>query len=166
MWSWRILWIRRRANPSPRNAGEGVAKRREGDSEHPPEVDRARRLRQTQSVAETILWERSRRNQLNGWGFRRQAPVGGFVVDFLCHKPALIVEVDGPTHDDEEQKAFDATRTEKLEALGYLVIRVREHVVRDGEDPVLTWIAEVGGLVLEPKFVPARLRRMDIVPLP
>jgi very-short-patch-repair endonuclease len=107
-----------------------------------------------------------RRNQLNGWGFRRQAPVGGFVVDFLCHKPALIVEVDGPTHDDEEQKAFDTARTEKLEALGYLVIRVREHVVRDGMDQVLSWIARAGALVLETKFVPVSLRRMDAVPLP
>jgi very-short-patch-repair endonuclease len=133
---------------------------------HPPEVDRARRLRQTQSVAEKILWDRLRRNQLNGWGFRRQSPVGGFVVDFLCHKPALIVEVDGPTHENEEQKAFDAERTAKLEALGYLVIRVREHVVRDGIEQVLAWIADVGALILETKFVPASLRRLDTVPLP
>ena len=133
---------------------------------HPPEVNRARRLRQTQSVAEKILWERLRRNQLNDWGFRRQAPIGGFVVDFLCHKPALIVEVDGPTHDDEEQKTFDATRTAKLEALGYLVVRVSERVVRDGVDQVLAWIAKVGRLVLETKFVSGDLRRMDSVPLP
>ena len=70
---------------------------------HPPEVERARRLRQTQSVAEKLLWERLRRNQLNGWGFRRQAPAGKFVVDFLCHKPKPIIEVDGPVHDDAEQ---------------------------------------------------------------
>lgn len=106
---------------------------------HPPEVNRARRLRQTQSVAEKVLWERLRRNQLNGWGFRRQSPLGGYVVDFLCHKPALVVEVDGPVHDTEEQKAFDAARTEKLEALGFLVVRVRERVVRDAPDHVLDW---------------------------
>jgi very-short-patch-repair endonuclease len=134
--------------------------------QHPPEVDRARRLRQTQSVAEKLLWDRLRRNQLNGWGFRRQSPIGGYVADFLCHKPALIVEVDGPTHDDEEQKAFDAARTAKLEALGYLVIRVKEQVVRDAPDQVLAWIAKAGALVLETKFVPDALRRMDKVPLP
>jgi very-short-patch-repair endonuclease len=133
---------------------------------HPPEIERARRLRQTQSVAEELLWQRLRRNQLNGWGFRRQAPVAGYVVDFLCHKPALIVEVDGPTHDDEEQKAFDAARTVKLEAAGYLVIRVKEHVVRNGIEHVLTWIAEVGALVLATKFVSGDLRRLDTVPLP
>jgi very-short-patch-repair endonuclease len=81
-------------------------------------------LRQTQSVAKRLLWDRLRRNQLKDWGFRRQAPVGKYVVDFLCHKLALIVEVDGPTHDDEEQKLFDASRTAGLERAGFLVIRV------------------------------------------
>jgi very-short-patch-repair endonuclease len=133
---------------------------------HPPEVDRARRLRQTQSVAEKLLWERLRRNQLNGWGFRRQSPVGKFVVDFLCHAPELIVEVDGPTHDDAEQKSFDAARTIELERQGFLVIRVKEHVVRDAREYVLEWITRVGELVLENKFVETNLRRMDTVPRP
>ena len=133
---------------------------------HPPEIERARRLRQKQSVAENLLWQRLRRNQLNGWGFRRQAPLCGYVVDFLCHKPALIVEVDGPAHDDEEQKAFDAARTVTLEGAGYLVIRVRERVVRNAVEHVLTWITRVGELVLATKFVPGALRRLDTVPLP
>jgi len=133
---------------------------------HPPEVDRARRLRQTQSVAEKLLWERLRRNQLNGWGFRRQSPVGKFVVDFLCHKPKLIVEVDGPVHDNEEQKAFDAARTVELEREEFLVIRVKERVVRNAPEHVLAWITRVGELVLEGKFVSGDLRRMDTVPLP
>jgi very-short-patch-repair endonuclease len=133
---------------------------------HPPEVERARRLRQKQSVAEKLLWDALRRNQLKGWGFRRQAPLGGFVVDFLCHKPALVVEVDGPTHQDEEQKVFDAVRTEKLERLGYLVVRVDERVVRHSVTHVLAWISEIGGLVLETKFVSAKLRRLKNVPLP
>ncbi len=133
---------------------------------HPPVVDRARRLRQSQSVAEKLLWERLRRNQLNGWGFRRQAPLEGFVVDFLCHKPALVVEVDGPTHDDAEQQAFDAERTAKLEHAGYLVIRVKERVVRGDIESVLRWIGEVGALVLDVKVVSDAMRRMDTVPLP
>ena len=133
---------------------------------HPPEVDRARRLRQTQSVAEKLLWERLRRNQLNGWGFRRQSPVGKFVVDFLCHAPKLIVEVDGPVHDNEEQKTFDTARTLELEREGFLVIRVKEQVVRDAPEHVLAWITQVGELVLENKFVETKLRRMDTVPRP
>lgn len=132
---------------------------------HPPHINRARALRQTQSIAEKLLWERLRRNQLNGWGFRRQSPVGDFVVDFLCHKPKLIVEVDGPAHDGEEQKTFDAARTLELEAHGFLVIRVKERVVRDGIAHVLHWIGNVGDLVLQQRVVPDALRRMDTVPL-
>ena len=78
----------------------------------------------------------------------------------------MIVEVDGQAHDDEEQKAFDAERTKKLEALGYLVIRVKERVVRDSMEHVLAWIGEAGELVLVNKFVAAELRRMDTLPLP
>lgn len=78
----------------------------------------------------------------------------------------MIVEVDGPTHDDPEQQAFDAERTKALEAEGYLVIRVREHVVRDDIEAVLRWIERVGVLVLETKFVAGAMRRMDKVPLP
>ena len=79
---------------------------------HPPEIERARRLRQKQSVAENLLWQRLRRNQLNGWGFRRQAPLCGYVVDFLCHKPALIVEVEerpAPEEDDERRRYYRIT---------------------------------------------------------
>lgn len=129
-------------------------------------MNRARRLRQTQSVAERILWERLRPNQLNGWGFRRQAPVEPFVVDFLCHKLRLIVEVDGAMHDDEEQKLFDAERTRLLELKGFVVVRVKEHVVRDATEHVLDWISKVGCLVIERKTIPVQLRRMDTVPLP
>ena len=91
---------------------------------------------------------------------------GDYIVEFLCHRPALIIEVDGPAHDHEEQKAFDATRTEKLEALGYLVIRVKERVVRDATDHTLAWITSVGELVLATKFVDGALWRLDTVPLP
>jgi very-short-patch-repair endonuclease len=133
---------------------------------HPPIIDRARSLRQTQSVSENLLWQRLRRKQLNDWGFRRQAPLGDYVVDFLCHAPKLVVEVDGPAHDDEEQKTFDAKRTVSIEALGYRVIRVNERVVRDGVAHVEAWITEVGSLVLQGKFVRGELRRLDTVPLP
>ncbi len=76
------------------------------------------------------------------------------------------MEVDGPTRDDEEQKAFDTARTAKLERAGYLVIRVREVVVRTDVEFVLRWIARVGALVLAEKFVSGDLRRLDTVPRP
>jgi very-short-patch-repair endonuclease len=117
-------------------------------------------------VAEEIMWQRLRRNQLNGWGFRRQAPAGKYVVDFLCHKLNLIVEVDGPKHDDQEQQLFDAARTVELEQLGFLVIRVKERVVRDATEHVLDWINAVGKLIAEKKTVPQAMRALNKVPLP
>ncbi len=129
-------------------------------------VTRARRLRQTQSVAEEILWQRLRRNQLNGWGFRRQAPAGSYVVDFLCHKLNLIVEVDGPTHDDQEQQLFDAARTAELEQHGFLVVRVKERVVRDAPEHVIEWISAIGKLTVEKQPVPQAMCALNKVPLP
>ena len=91
---------------------------------------------------------------------------GQQAVDFLCYKPALIVEVDRPTHDDEEQKIFDVNRTRVLEAEGFLVVRVGERVVRDGIDHAVDWIARVGEMVLAKQIVSVELRRLDTVPLP
>ena len=68
---------------------------------HAPIIDRARRLRQTQSVAGQMLWERLRRKRLNNWGFRRQAPFEEFVVDFLCHAPPMVVELLMPNEYEE-----------------------------------------------------------------
>ncbi|MFT3729649.1 MAG: DUF559 domain-containing protein [Terricaulis sp.] len=133
---------------------------------HPPIVNRARALRQTQSVAEKLLWERLRGHRLNSWGFRRQSPVGAFVVDFVCHAPSLIVEVDGPTHDNEEQKIFDAARTQKLEALGFTVIRVKERVVRDGLDHVVKWIGGIGARLLAGRAIASTDRILDRIPHP
>lgn len=133
---------------------------------HPPEVERARRLRQTQSVAEKLLWERLRRNQLNGRGFRRQAPVGKFVVDFMCHKLKLIVEVDGPVHEQQEQKLFDERRTAELEREGFVVVRVKENVVRHSVEHVAAWLSEIGDVLERGERLPDQLKRMNSVPLP
>ena len=67
------------------------------------------------------MWSRLRDRQLGGFKFKRQAPVGEFVVDFVCLDRQLIVEVDGGQH--AEQTADDLVRTQRLEALGYRVVR-------------------------------------------
>ena len=60
--------------------------------------DRARRLRRDQTEAETHLWESLRGARLEGWKWRRQASVGPFIVDFLCLRAAVVVELDGGIH--------------------------------------------------------------------
>lgn len=81
----------------------------------------ARRLRKTMTNAEVRLWVHLRGKQLDGHRFRRQHPVGPYIADFACPMQRLIIEVDGDTHTDA---AYDARRTQFLEAEGWQVLRV------------------------------------------
>ena len=81
-------------------------------------LDRAKRLRQNVTPFEAKLWSRLSRSQL-GYKFRRQHVIGSCIVDFFCPQKALIVEVDGDTHDREE----DAIRDRLNGHRGYATIR-------------------------------------------
>ena len=94
-------------------------------------IDRARRLRRDSTAAERALWALLRAWQLDGHKIRRQAPIGPYIVDFLCHERRLIVEVDGGQHADEI--AYDTRRTAWLNAKGYEVVRLWNNDVL--EDP-------------------------------
>jgi very-short-patch-repair endonuclease len=83
--------------------------------------DRARRLRCDQTPAEARLWEVLRDHRLDGWKWRRQVPVGPFIVDFVCLEAAVAVEVDGEAH--AEQAERDARRDAYLRARGLRVLR-------------------------------------------
>jgi len=98
--------------------------------------DAARFLRKHMTPAERALWQRLRGNKLDGWHFRRQHPVGGFVVDFFCAKANLVIEVDGPIH--LGQREYDAERTRLLsEMKGYRVLRfTNEQVMNDMEEVI------------------------------
>lgn len=112
-------------------------------------IYRARRLRKTATVAEKALWKRLRDHQLNGWGFRRQADVGVYVVDFLCHAPRLVVELDGPIHEEAEQEAFDKRRDKEIEALGFAIFRLNERFVREAPEEAIMLISAIGRRALE-----------------
>ena len=88
---------------------------------------RARRLRNTATEAERHLWQHLRLKQLGACRFRRQVPVAGYIVDFLCIEHRLIVELDGGQH--LEQSAYDQKRTLALEAMGHRVLRYWNHEV-------------------------------------
>ena len=83
--------------------------------------ERARALRQNLTDAEKKLWSILRRDTL-GHSFRRQHPIGKYIVDFVCLDRKLIIEADGGQH-NEEQAAYDAARTAWLEERGYKVLR-------------------------------------------
>jgi very-short-patch-repair endonuclease len=78
--------------------------------------------------SEARMWSMLRDRRLR-YKFRRQHPIGDFVVDFACPAIRLVIEVDGTSHDHPEQKAFDATREEYLRERGWRVVRFKNHEV-------------------------------------
>ena len=90
-------------------------------------TERARTLRKNPTDAERALWRHLRLRQQEGQKFRRQVPLGRYIVDFVCIEKRLIIEVDGGQH--SEAAATDATRTRWLEARGFRVLRFWNHQV-------------------------------------
>jgi very-short-patch-repair endonuclease len=89
-------------------------------SASPDTHDFARMLRQDATWAERSVWD-ALRAHTRGVKFRRQHPIGRYVVDFYCHGAALVVELDGNAHNDREHK--DAARDEWLRYQGLMVLR-------------------------------------------
>ena len=83
----------------------------------------ARSMRHQPTRAEEVLWQRLRRRHHAGLKFRRQHPIGRFVLDFYCPELKLVIEVDGAIHETQEDR--DATRMEWLKTRGYHVLRFR-----------------------------------------
>ena len=84
-------------------------------------VSRARHLRKQSTEAEKTLWRHVRSRQLAGYKFRRQAPLGKYIADFLCYERGLVIEIDGGQH--QLRSKSDSERTNWLEAQGFRVIR-------------------------------------------
>ena len=123
----------------------------------------ARHLRANQTSAELKLWSQLRRRGLGRYRFNRQFAVGPFVVDFVCREKALVVEVDGATHGDRSDVAFDEKRTQFLIANGYQVVRVSNIDIYENMEGVLDGIL-VALLAAESKFqrkAPIALRALS-----
>lgn len=82
---------------------------------------RARSLRQIATDAERRLWAHLRDRRLANFKFRRQQPIGRYIVDFVCFEAQIVVEADGSQH--QAQGAYDSMRTEYLASRGYRVLR-------------------------------------------
>ena len=87
-------------------------------------VDRARELRRAMSLPEVILWQHLRGRGMSPLRFRRQHPVGPYVLDFSCPEARLAVEVDGFAHDSQEVVQRDARRRSWLSEQGIQVLRL------------------------------------------
>ena len=102
----------------------------------------AKQLRQNETLPEQKLWEQLRNRNCGGFKFVRQAPLGPYVIDFLCREKMLIVELDGWTHSTPEELAHDARRTGYLNGLGYRVVRCGNESAMRGMDVLLVLILE------------------------
>jgi very-short-patch-repair endonuclease len=102
----------------------------------------ARRLRHEETEAEKIIWSRLRRKQLKGCKFRRQEPIGNYVVDFVCFERKLIIELDGGSHGSTETKGNDTIRTQWLESQGFQINRFWNSEVTSNIDRVMAKIEE------------------------
>lgn len=105
-------------------------------------VDLARQLRRNQTDAEQVLWSKLRNTQLEGIKFRRQQPIGDYIVDFVSFEKKLIIEIDGGQHNENQTIENDKFRTKWLNSQGYRVIRFWNHDVLLNIDGVLEVIRE------------------------
>ena len=83
----------------------------------------ARGLRRRAGYAEDRVWRILRAGRLDGWKFRRQHPIGGYVVDFACPELRLVIEVDGDVHALPDVAERDVRRSDEIESLGWTVLR-------------------------------------------
>ncbi len=99
----------------------------------------ARQNRHNQTEAEEKLWQAVRNRNIDGYKFRRQHPLAGFIPDFVCLEKRLIIEIDGGYHNDSEQKKYDDARTEWLEEHKYYLLRfTNDEVINDLNNVVKT----------------------------
>jgi adenine-specific DNA-methyltransferase len=96
----------------------------------------AREMRREPTDAERRLWFILRDRKLGGFKFRRQHPVGGYIIDFFCMEANVGVEADGGQHYDPEGKAYDERRSEVLAALGVEILRFSDYDVLKYSDAV------------------------------
>ncbi|HKT17654.1 MAG TPA: endonuclease domain-containing protein [Stellaceae bacterium] len=98
---------------------------------------RARRLRRAMTDAERALWYLLRDRRLSGYKFRRQHPLGPFILDFACISHRLVIEADGGQHAESEA---DARRTHWLELRGWRVLRFWNNEILHNRDGVVETI--------------------------
>ena len=83
----------------------------------------ARNLRKNSTKQELILWKLLRNHRINNLKFKRQYPIGNYIVDFVCKEKWLIIELDGGQHNEPNNISYDEERTKYLNNRGYRVLR-------------------------------------------
>jgi very-short-patch-repair endonuclease len=127
---------------------------------------RARALRTNSTKAEQIIWRAVRAHRLLGVGFRRQTPIGPYIVDFVSHSAKVVIEVDGGQHFDDAYEVRDARRDKFLRSKGFRVLRFSNYDVMTNLEGVWTVIAAAVGKALPPPYPPPQAGEDLVAPAP
>jgi very-short-patch-repair endonuclease len=124
----------------------------------PRQRKNAKSMRRVMIDAELTLWNELRAHRLMGLSFRRQVPIGPYIVDFACPTHRLAVEVDGSQYADAEHLDRDAARSAYLKSSGWTILRFwNDDVIRDIDNVCQHIVITVGvaGAAM-PASAPAR----------
>jgi very-short-patch-repair endonuclease len=108
---------------------------------------RAQRLRKNPTPIEIRLWRLLHPFRAGGYHFRKQAPIGPYVVDFACHHAKLVIEVDGDTHATDAGMRHDKWRDAFLQAEGYRILRLWNNEVMRNPEGVYFLISQALGAI-------------------
>ena len=109
----------------------------------------ARKLRKNETVAEKRLWQELRKLREQGYHFRKQHPIDGYIVDFACLPHLVIIDVDGYQHGEGAALRADAARDAHLRWRGCTVLRFNYGDVRDHLDGMMLKVLAALGAVAE-----------------
>ncbi|MDQ3020079.1 MAG: DUF559 domain-containing protein [Bacteroidota bacterium] len=96
---------------------------------------RSRDLRNNSTISEVLLWNQIKGRKIRNYQFMRQKPIGNYIVDFYCSKLKLVIEIDGDSHIDKEEK--DEYRQNKIESLEILFLRFSDLDVKKNMNGVI-----------------------------
>ena len=106
-------------------------------------IEKSRQLRKNMTNQEKKLWSIIRNRQFFGLRFRRQFPIGNYIVDFICREKKIIIEIDGGQHNEPQNTDYDISRTKFLYSSGYKVVRFWNNEINDNIDGVYEKLKEV-----------------------
>ena len=107
---------------------------------------KARDLRKNMTSQERKLWNIIKNRQFYGYRFRRQFPIGNYIVDFICREKKIIIELDGGQHNQQEEIQYDIERTEFLTSEGFRVVRFWNNDIDKNLSGVYKKLQEIFGI--------------------
>ena len=120
----------------------------------------AKKLRNSMTLGEVLLWDELKQKKMLGYDFDRQRPIDNFIVDFYCKDLQLAIEVDGASHNIDEVYEKDVLRQKRLESLGVKFLRFEDSEVKKDMTNVLRtiegWIKEYENSCNPPPTPPGR----------